>query len=319
MNTIANLRLVILATIAMFLISTSGSYAQEKDASDGEKVEEKKKDKPIRPAWNAAHLIETQTDLVYAPKTLEWIMQHRFDMMNASTKFDFAGIYGPSNIRMGLNYGLFKNAQIGAGATKIGGIITTDVNWKYKILTQTRSNSMPISLAYYGNAEITLGPEDQFGSEYKFVHRMAYFQQLIISRKINKNLSLQATLNYSHYNQVDSAAYPNMKHDNFGFGIAGRYKIGGNLSAIFEYDQALTTPGSDKWVKENPANSKTIDEVGLRNLSLGLEISTSSHAFHVFVTTYKGISYQRNMVYNTNFFTDGAVLIGFNITRNWNF
>ena len=77
---------------------------------------------------------------------------------------------------------------------------------------------------------------------------------------------------------------------------------------MFEYDQSLTTP-----------------EVVKPNLSIGYEVATSSHAFQMFVTTYRGISYQRNLAYNTNDFTKfesnepWGFLIGFNITRNWNF
>jgi hypothetical protein len=194
-----------------------------------------------------------------------------------------------------------------------------DLNWKYKILTQTRSNSMPIALTYYGNMQIDARDKSFFGANYTFTDRMAYFNQLIISRKFSRTLSLQATLNYAHYNQINSATYPTLKHDNFGFGIAGKWKVASALNIIFEYDQAVTTPGALSWLKDENNPNAASEAVGLRNVSLGIEIATSSHAFHFFVTTYSGISYQENMVYNTNYFSDGAVLLGFNITRNWNF
>ncbi len=65
---------------------------------------------------------------------------------------------------------------------------------------------------------------------------------------------------------------------------------------MFEYDQPLTIG-----VEQKP------------NLALGLEIGTATHAFQVFVTNYRGIIGQQNMVYSTNDFTKGEYMFGFNI------
>jgi len=304
-----------LVIIAMLFISPLTLMAQDDDA---EEAQSEKEEKPVRSPWAAGMLIETQTDLVWSPKTLEMVMQHRFGNIN-SENFDMLGIYGTSNIRIGLNYGLFKNAQIGAASTKVGSRIYTDVNWKYKLLTQTRSNSMPIALTYYGNVEIGLGAEEQWGTDYKFTNRLSYFNQLIVSRKFSNKLSLMVAGNFAYFNQIDTATYPEMTHGNFSLTFAGRYKINSTTAILVEYEQPLTTPGALKWLPEDASNNLTQDEVGLRNLSIGIELATSSHAFHIFLTTYRNISYQQNLSYNTNYFSEGAILLGFNITRNWNF
>ncbi len=55
-------------------------------------------------------------------------------------------------------------------------------------------------------------------------------------------------------------------------------------------------------------------------ISLGVEFSTSAHAFQIFVSNYSGIVPQQNYMKNTNdFFGKGGALIGFNITRKYNF
>jgi len=305
-TTLINTSRILTLIIAFLFLVPSIAQAQEETETTKEepkKEEVKKPEKPVRPAWEAGMLIETQTDLVWAPKTLEFVIQHRFGQLNSGT-FDLIGMYAASNIRIAFNYGLFKNAQIGIGTTKFSKI--QDINWKYKILTQTRSNSMPIAMTYYGNVEFDASEKEKFGANYKFGNRVSYFNQLIISRKFSKKLSLQVTGNYAHFNQIDTATFSGLKHDNFGIGFAGRYKIGSTTSIMLEYDLPLTTPD---YVKSN--------------LSIGVEMSSSSHRFHVFVTTYNGISYQRNLVYNTNDFTSfekgkTGILIGFNITRNWN-
>ena len=161
---------------------------------------------------------------------------------------------------------------------------------------------MPIALTYYGNTQMDARDQEIYGAEYSFTNRISYFNQLILGRKFSKAFSLQISGSYAHYNFIDSAATKDLKHDNFGIGIAGRVKVGGKISILFEWDMPLTTPD---WVKPN--------------YSLGVEIATSSHCFQIFLTTYDGINYQENLMFNTNDAWNGDVLIGFNIIPKWNF
>ena len=200
---------------------------------------EKKPEKPVRSPFEAGTLIESQSYVVFSKKTLVFDMQHRFGDLNNeainSGKYDMAGIYGPSNIRMGLTYVVLDNFQIGLGTTK--NRLLQDLNWKYAILSQTRSNSMPIALTYYGNFVYDASSKSNFEdehTEYKEIHRMSYFNQLIIGRKFTKEITVQLMFNYSHFNMVDTvhriasepAANANdVKNDNFGIGFAGRYKF----------------------------------------------------------------------------------------------
>ena len=286
--------------LSTLLIGLFAICALPIDALAQDDPSEKKKEKPVRNPWEVGYVIESQNDYVLSVKTLEMIMQHRFGNFGNET-FNLAGIYGASNIRIGFNYGILKNAQIGFGTEKNG--LAQDLNWKYKILTQTKSNSMPIAMSYYGNIEYSAKPKADFGSEaeYKGTHRMAYFNQLMISRKFNKRITAMVAATYAHYNQIDTASINGLEHDNFGFVVAGRVKVAPSIYALVEYEHPLTTP-----------------DVVQPNLSFGLEFMTSAHAFQVFVTTYNGISYQNNLVYNTNDFSNKGFRFGFNMTRNWN-
>ena len=55
------------------------------------------------------------------------------------------------------------------------------------------------------------------------------------------------------------------------------------------------------------------------NLSIGMEVSTSAHAFQFFIGNYYYLSPQQNNMYNRNDYSEGQFLIGFNITRLWNY
>ena len=231
--------------------------------------------------------------------SLEFVIQHRFGKLNSNT-FDLIGLYAPSNIRLGLNYTLTDYLQIGIGSTKTNKI--QDINWKWRILQQTRSGNIPVALTYYGNVEISVREKESFGQDYAFLQRLSYFHQLIIGHRFGHRLSLQLLTEYSHFNQIDTIAYKGLKHDNLAVSLDGRFKVRPQLNIIFSGDKQLTTPEEIK-----------------PNVSLGIEIVTSSHAFQIFVGTYNKISPQDNLTFNTNDFTSKDILLGFNITRLWNF
>lgn len=278
-----------------FLVCICTAYSQDTTGT-----EKKEKDKrPVRSPFESGVLIDNQTIVIPSAKTLDFIIQHRFGKLNSGT-FDLLGLYAPSNIRIGLNYSIFDYLQVGIGTTKNNKL--QDVNWKWSILRQTRSGSIPVALTYYGNIEYNARDKENFGIEYKMPHKITYLHQLIIARKFHRLFSFQLIASYSHYNQVDTIAYPGMKHDNIAISASGRVKVSPQMSVIFEYDHPLTTPEQIK-----------------PNISLGIEIGTSSHAFQIFLGSFDKISYQGNYAYNTNDFTQKDILIGFNITRLWNF
>jgi len=289
-----NLNSLILFLGILFVCPLLG-YSQNAESADT-----KAKDKrAIDPPFDSGILIDNQTVVVPGAKSLEFMIQHRFGTLN-STTFDLAGLYAPSNIRLGLRYSITDNLQFGIGTTKIN--MLQDVNWKWSILKQTRSGNIPISLTYYGNIAFNVRENVNFGQDYEFSHRLSYFHQIIISRKLTRRLSVQVSGQFAHFNQVDSIAFPDLKHNNFAITVNGRYKVTPQLGVIFSYDMPLTTP-----------------EMIKPSAGLGFEIATLSHSFQIFMGSYNRISPQDNMSFNTNDFLNGDILIGFNISRRWRF
>ena len=100
-----------------------------------------------------------------------------------------------------------------------------------------------------------------------------------------------------------------MENDHIAISGGGKVKLTESLSGIVNIDQPIT---SHKVNNPNP------------NISLGVEVATSSHAFQFFVGNYASIVPQENNVFNSNNFADDDesladnLLIGFNITRLWN-
>ena len=290
--------------IIIMLVLTVPAMAQ--DEVD-EKKEEKKAEKPARDAFESAWWFDGQTGKVYNKGTLELIMNHRFGTIKSGNN-DLLGIYGAANIRLGFNYSIIDKLNVGFGYTKFKKIL--DLTAKYAILTQTRSNSMPISLTYYGN----MGIEFQDAENYlNNTDRFNYFNQLIFMRRFGKKFSAQIAPSYSHYNATIWEEQPDgtslrMENDTWGLSVGARYKVTSTMVIMLGYDQPLTQHDINQ-----PKPS----------INIGLEINSSSHAFQVFFTNYNKIQPQENYRFNQHDFTktgDGSVwLIGFNITRLWSF
>jgi hypothetical protein len=97
---------------------------------------------------------------------------------------------------------------------------------------------------------------------------------------------------------------PKMNNEHLAVSFAARYAITDALGLAIGLDQPLTTHTTN-----NPHP----------NINFGIDINTSSHAFQIFAGNYYGIVPQSNNMYNQNNFRDGQFLLGFNITRLWNY
>lgn len=270
------------------------SFAQEEEDSTEDTTIVVVKEQLERPAFEGASLIENPTNVLFDKNTLEVQMQHRFGLLNETNTL--AGIYGDgANIRIALSWAFHERLTLGYGTTKNSRL--QDFFWKAALLRQTRSNSMPVSVTYYGNFTIDARPEKTFNM---IQDRYSFFNQIIIAKRFTPNISLQVAPSISHFNAVE----PGMKNDLFAIAFGGRFKISPNTAIIADYSQPLT-----QFDQKNPHPG----------ISFGVEFATSAHAFQVFLTNYAGIVPQQNYMKNQNDFFNGDFLIGFNITRNYNF
>ncbi|MGB5817961.1 MAG: DUF5777 family beta-barrel protein [Saonia sp.] len=264
-----------------------------------EKVKDSVVDKPERPAFESSFIIDNPNNVLFPKNTLEVQMSHRFGLINGGTN-DLAGLWAPSNIRIGLAYSLHDRLTIGFGTTKFDRL--QDFNWKVGILSQTRSGRIPVSVSYYGNFTIDARSRENFSVDQ---HRYSYFNQLIIARRFSPKLSMQLAPSISHFNLVESR----MRNDVIGLAFGGRYKISDQTSILWDYSQPFT----------HHLDGVRLDIDPEPGFSLGVEFNTSAHAFQLFISNMNGIVPQQNYMKNVNDFFRGDILFGFNITRNYNF
>lgn len=298
--------------IILFSLITTISFAQDEAAPQ----EAKEKDYPVNGAFESGYLIDAQTTVVPDVKTLEFVIQHKFGSIDNGLS-NLWGLYQSANVRLGLNYVPVKNVEMGIGLTK--SYMTTDLNLKWTILQQTRQNTIPVSVALYGNVAIDgrpignysndsvqvayTGPKDKI----KFPDRLSYFSQLIVGRKFNDHISLQAGVSFSHYNLANLG----YDHDKIGVHLNGRIKVSNQGSLIFNYDQPLKI--------KNISENSDWTNAPKPNIAFGYEISTGTHAFQIYMGSTGSILPQESMVFNTRSFDKNGLSFGFVITRLWGF
>jgi hypothetical protein len=269
--------------ILIFTLSVTVIYAQDEEQPDN---------RAIRPPFETISLIDNQTTVNTFKGSLHLEISHRFSEIKDIS--DLFGIYGSANTRLALDYGITDRIMVGFGTTSYNKL--QDFEWKFSILTQTRSWSIPLSLSYYGNMVIDARSKDNFGPEdqYNFAHRISYLTQFIGSVKTGP-VSFQVIPSFAWFNGVEHG-YNNM---NFALSFGARAQVLGMSSIIFEYDQPLT---QHELLEVKP------------NLGFGVEIGTSTHSFRIFVANYRNIIKQYNLFYNTNDPWSGNFRFGFNIS-----
>jgi hypothetical protein len=287
-----NLKTILLLSFLVF--SGLSLIAQE--------TEPPKEDKPVRSTFESALIIDNQTVMVPIKGTFEFDIMHRFGVIGNGYE-DLFGLYASSNMKMGFTYAPIENLSVGLGLTKRKHIL--DFSAKYAILKQMRSGSIPVSVTYYGVMAMDTRKAEARAEVYNTSDRYSYFHQFIVARKFSDRFSLQFAGSLSHYN----IAQKGMNHDHFAISTSGKIGLTEILNAIINIDQPIT-----KHSVNNPNP----------NISFGLEVSTSAHAFQIFLGNYSAIIPQENNVFNSNNYNpdDGEsigdnFLIGFNITRLW--
>ena len=290
--------------MACLLVMAVSAQAQDStQVADETTPQPVKKIKPVKNTFGGIWIIDNQTVMVPIKGTFEMDIMHRFGTIKKGYE-DFWGFFAPSNIRLGFEYVPINNLMVGLSITKAN--MTWEGFAKYSIIRQTKGK-YPVSVTYYGDVAMDSRMKDNF------VHssdRFMFFNQLIIARKMTNKISLQVAPSHTHVNIVDGYFYEPgkyrgvMSHEHFAIAVSGRYKIKENMGILVNCDQPIT-----KHHANNPSP----------NISFGLELSTSAHAFQFFLGNYSYITPSRNNYFNHNDYKKGQFLIGFNITRLWNY
>ena len=247
----------------------------------------------VTSAFKAGRIINVQSPETSGKGEMNFIIAHRFGRISDG----WYALFGLDNaqMRMGLDYGVTDQLQVGVARSSFGKTLEANVKWRF--VEQQKGGGSPVSLTGYSvlMRDGMRFPAD--GIVRKDVHRISYVHQLVVSRKCSPELSLALVPSLVHRNLVDNAE---MANDVGTIGAGFRYKLNNRLSVNGEYHYLLPRPVEDDFVN---------------SLSLGLDIETGGHVFQLHVTNSRGMFERAFLAETTSRWQDGDLYFGFNINR----
>lgn len=246
--------------------------------------------------FKGTRIINTQSVEMPAKQELLFSIMHRFGKINDGA-YQFFGLDN-ATMRMGFEYGITDYITAGIGRSTFQK--TFDGFLKVRLLRQTASGGhIPFSLTALGGLNhntIKYTNKPYMNARY----RTDYVTQLLIARKLTRNLSLQLSPTWLHYNLVPEHRDHN---DVFVLAAGGRMKITrrSSINVDFCYIPPNQTPSMKVY----------------HSLSAGFDIETGGHVFQVHVTNSQGMTEPLFMGRTTGSWGKGDIYFGFNIYRSF--
>ncbi|MBI4946144.1 MAG: hypothetical protein HY840_07060 [Bacteroidetes bacterium] len=282
------------------------------------------KDKSINKVtgtFKTTKIVSLQTIATMGKGDLDFRITHRFGNIGGASNGGVHTLYGwdaISDVRFSFDYGITNKLQIGIARNKM--MENLDGSIKWRLLEQTIDNRVPLSIAAFGIASLTPIREAQLfsGASSSWIanasadqvlqDRITYTSQIIFARKFGNRLSFEIAPTYTHRNYVLSRVngnnYAADETNIFSIGTGLRLKLTRSFSLLADYFYVMSA-----FRKDNP------DQPYYTPLSVGIEIETGGHVFHVNVTNASGIIENYFIPNTTDSWLKGGYKLGFNISR----
>jgi len=242
--------------------------------------------------FKGTKIVNGQSVELRSKGVLQFQIQHRFGTLNSG----FYNLYGLDNsqIRLGLEYGFKDWLSIGVGRSS--DLKTLDLNTKFRLIRQT-SGSKPFPFTMVLNSAVFVKQNrwsDMKDENFSFTNQLSYTHQLLLARKINRDLTIQLSPTVVHYNLVETE---NELNDKYAIGIGGRQKLTKRVSLNAEYFYQL--------------NDKIYNNV----LSLGFDIQIGGHVFQLHLSNSPAMIEPAFITKTTDNWLNGDIYFGFNLSR----
>jgi len=239
-------------------------------------------------------VINFESTKLVAKGGFNFIVSHRF----GTVKNGFQNLFGLDEAVTHLNfvYGISDNLNISASRNSNQKIY--ELATKFRLLKQ-QASKMPFTVVGYTSILANTALDTDNLPKLEFKHRLSYVAQLLISRKINNELSLIVSPTFFHDNYVIDDFQDNSQ---YGVGFGGRYKLGTRWSLNMEYGVHLNR--SDNSLYTNP-------------FSIGVDLETGGHVFQLHFTNSQSMNTNGVFGTSTGDWSDSDVYFGFNLARSF--
>ena len=239
-------------------------------------------------------VINFESTKLVAIKGFNFIVSHRF----GTVKNGFQNLFGLDEAVTHLNfvYGLSDNINISASRSSNQKIY--EVATKFRLVNQ-QAGKIPFTVVGYTSVLANTSLETDNLPKLEFKHRLSYVAQLLVSRKMNNNLSLILSPTFFHDNYLTDDFQENSQ---YGVGFGGRYKLGKRWSLNMEYGVHLNR--SENSLYKNP-------------FSIGVDLETGGHVFQLLFTNSQSMNTNGVFGTSTGEWGESDVYFGFNLARSF--
>ncbi len=245
----------------------------------------------ISSTFKGKKVVNGQSVEILSKGVLQFQIQHRFGALNSG----FYNLFGLDNsqIRLGFDYGIKDWMSVGVGRSSA--LKTIDASTKIRLKRQSKgSKEFPFTLVTNSAIYIKQYRWSETKEEtFELSNQLSFVHQLLIARKINRDLSVQISPTFVHYNLVNYAE----KNDRISLGFGARQKLTNRISVNAEYFMQI---------KEKMNNDV---------LSFGFDIETGGHVFQLHLSNSPAMIEPAFIHETIEDWEDGDIYFGFNISR----
>lgn len=243
-------------------------------------------------AFKSLKIVNLESTKLAAKGDLYLVIAHRFGYIDNGFD-DFFGL-DVANTRIQFVYGLTNGITI--HTSRSGFQKAYEVATKYRLAGQ-KKQGFPFEIVGFNSLSINTELDKTTLPKLEFTDRLAYVNQILISRKFNDNLSLEIAPTHFHQNYVSNNSQDNSQ---FALGLGGRYKFSKRWSFNMDYAAHLNRASNSGF--KNP-------------LSVGFDLETGGHVFQMHFTNSQAMHESGYLGNTTGSWNEGQIAFGFNLIR----
>ncbi len=246
-------------------------------------------------AFKGLKIVNFESTKMVSKGELYFVVSHRFGSVKTGIE-DFFGL-DQAVTRLNFLYAISDGINIGLSRSSFQKIYESSLKVR---LVREKANGFPFTIVSSNNILLNTALDDDVLPGLSFENRLGYTVQLLISKRFNKNFSLQLMPTFFHDNLVSVAEQENSQYV---LGFGGRHKLTKRFSINFDYGLHMNRASSSPF--KNP-------------LSVGIDIETGGHVFQLHFTNAQPMNTNGFLGQGTGDWGSGDFFFGFNLSRVFN-
>jgi len=285
--------MVKLKIVCLFFVLAFSSFVYTQEDLFNEIDTDSVQDKYVSSVFKGLKIINFESTKMASKGEFYFVVSHRF----GSVKGGFKEFFGLDQAATRLNFIYGVSDGVSVGFSRSAFQKTYEMSLKYRLFQQGIKGGSPVTIVGFNSVSVNTFLDEEFLPKLEFTDRLAYVSQILISRKINKNFSLELIPTLLHENYVENNMQDNTQYV---IGFGGRHKITKRLS--FNLDWGYHLNRENTFVYRNP-------------LAIGVDVETGGHVFQLHFSNAQPSFESGYLSKASGDWGKGDFFFGFNISR----